>query len=105
MNLITTILHDMDWRTIQNFAGEKILKSRTIVVLVNMVDNDMASLIFARSDDINLDCAKIFEELGKDENMGSGGGKPNFINAKIIGSKSDKVVEELVNRSIKFTSS
>lgn len=105
INLITTILHDMDWRTIQDFAGEKILKSRTIVVLVNMVDNDMASLIFARSDDINLDCAKIFEELGKDENMGSGGGKPNFINARIIGSKSDKVVEELVNRSIKFTSS
>src|SRR5918995_7046050 len=99
INLITTLLHDMDWRTIQNFAGEKLLKSRTIVVLVNMVDNDTASLIFARSDDINLDCAKIFEELGKDENMGSGGGKPNFINAKIIGSKSDKVVEELVNRS------
>lgn len=105
MNLITTILHDMDWRTIQNFAGEMILKPGTIVVLVNMVDNDMASLIFARSDNINLDCAKIFEELRKDENMGIGGGKPNFINAKIIGSKSDKVVEELVNRSLKFISS
>jgi alanyl-tRNA synthetase len=95
----------MDWRSIQNFAGEKILKSRTIVVLVNMVDNDTASLIFARSDDINLDCAKIFEELRKDKNIGSGGGKPNFINAKIIGSQSDKVVEELVNRSLKFISS
>jgi alanyl-tRNA synthetase len=103
--IITTILHDMDWRSIQNFAGEKILKSRTIVVLVNMVDNDTASLIFARSDDINLDCAKIFEELRKDKNIGSGGGKPNFINAKIIGSQSDKVVEELVNRSLKFISS
>lgn len=105
INLITTILHDMDWRTIQDFAGEKILKSRTIVILVNMVDDDMASLIFARSDDINLDCANIFEELRKDENMGAGGGKANFINAKIIGSKSDKVVEELVNRSLKFISS
>jgi alanyl-tRNA synthetase len=105
INLITTILHDMDWRTIQDFVGEKILKSRTIVILVNMVDDDMASLIFARSDDINLDCANIFEELRKDENMGAGGGKANFINAKIIGSKSDKVVEELVNRSLKFISS
>jgi alanyl-tRNA synthetase len=105
INLITTVLYDMDWRTIQNFAGEKILKSRTIVVLVNMVDNDMAALIFARSDDLNLDCAKIFEELRKDENIGSGGGKPNFINAKIIGSKSDKVIEELVKRSLKFVSS
>jgi alanyl-tRNA synthetase len=105
VNLFTTILHDMDWRTIQNFAGDKILSPRTIVVLVNRVDNDMAALIFARSDDISLDCAKIFEELRNDENIGSGGGKPNFINAKIIGSKSDKVVEELVNRSLNFISS
>ena len=104
INLFTTILHDMDWRTIQNFAGEKILSPRTILVLVNQIDNEMAGLIFARSDDINLDCAKIFEELRNDENVGSGGGKPNFINAKIIGSKSDKVVEELVNRSLKFIS-
>ena len=104
INLITTTLYDMDWRTIQNFAGENILNSRTIVVLVNMIDNDMAALIFARSDDLNLDCAKIFEDLRKDGNIGSGGGKPNFINAKIIGSKSDKVIEELVNRSIKFVS-
>lgn len=105
INLITTVLYDMDWRTIQNFAGEKILQSRTIVVLVNRVDNDMAALIFARSDDLNLDCAKTFEELRKDENIGSGGGKPNFINAKIIGSKSDKVIEEIVKRSLKFVSS
>lgn len=105
VNLFTTILHDMDWRTIQNFAGEKILSPRTIVILANVVDNDMAALIFARSEDISLDCAKIFEELRNDENIGSGGGKPNFINAKIIGSKSDKVVEELVNRSLKFISS
>jgi alanyl-tRNA synthetase len=105
VNLFATILHDMDWRTIQNFAGDKILSPRTIVVLVNQVDNDMAALIFARSDDISLDCAKIFEELRNDENIGSGGGKPNFINAKIIGSKSDKVIEELVNRSLNFISS
>jgi len=104
INIITKILHDMDWRTIQNFAGEKILSPRTIVILANMVESDMAALIFARSDDISLDCVKIFEELRKDENIGKGGGKPNFINAKIVGSKSDKVVEELVNRSLKFIS-
>ncbi len=104
INLFTKILHDMDWKTIQNFAGEKILSPRTIVVLVNQIDNDVAALIFARSDDINLNCAKIFEELRNDENVGSGGGKSNFINAKIIGSKSDKVVEELVNRSLKLIS-
>lgn len=105
INLIATVLYDMDWRTIQNFAGEKILNPRTIAVLVNKVENDMAGLIFARSDDVSLDCAKIFEELRMDDNIGNGGGKPNFINAKIVGSKSDKVVEELVNRSLKVISS
>lgn len=105
INLIATVLYDMDWRTIQNFAGEKILNPRTIAVLVNKVENDMAALIFARSDDVSLDCAKVFEELRMDDNIGNGGGKPNFINAKIVGSKSDKVVEELVNRSLKVISS
>lgn len=105
ITLFTTVLNDMDWRTIQNFAGEKILSPKTIVVLVNQVDNDTAALIFARSADINLDCAKIFEELKNDESIGSGGGKPNFINAKIIGSKSDKVVNELVTRSSMIISS
>lgn len=104
INVITAILDDMDWRIIQNFAGEKILEERTIVILVNIVDNEMANLVFARSNDVNLDCVKIFEDLRNDENIGNGGGKPNFVNAKIVNSRSDKVVEALINKSLESIS-
>ena len=104
INVITAILDDMDWRIIQDFAGEKILEERTIVILVNMVDNDTANLVFARSDDISLDCVKVFEDVRNDENVGNGGGKSNFVNAKIIRSRSDKIIEALINKSLKSMS-
>ena len=69
-----------------------------------MVDNDMANLVFARSTDVNLDCVKIFEDLRNNENIGNGGGKPNFVNAKIVRSRSDKVVEALINKSLESIS-
>ena len=104
INVIAAILDDMDWRIIQNFAGEKILEERTVVILVNIVDNDMASLVFARSNDVNLDCVKIFEDLRNDENIGSGGGKANFVNAKIVRSRSNKVIQALINKSLESIS-
>lgn len=104
INVITAILDDMDWRIIQNFAGDKILEQRTIVILVNMVDNDTANLVFARSDDVSLDCVKVFEDVRNDENVGNGGGKGNFVNAKIIRSRSDKIIEALINKSLKSIS-
>jgi alanyl-tRNA synthetase len=104
INVITAILDDVDWRTIQDFAGEKILAERTIVILVNMVDNDTANLVFARSDDVSLDCVKVFEGVRNDENVGNGGGKPNFINAKIKKSMSNKVMEDLIRESLKALS-
>jgi hypothetical protein len=60
----------------------------------------MANLVFARSNDVNLDCVKIFEDLRNVENIGNGGGKSNFVNAKIVRSRSDKVVEALINKSL-----
>lgn len=104
INVITSILDDMDWRIIQNFAGDKILEQRTIVILVNMVDNDTANLVFARSDDVSLDCVKVFEDVRNEENVGNGGGKGNFVNAKIIRSRSDKIIEALINKSLKSIS-
>jgi hypothetical protein len=65
----------------------------------------MANLVFARSDDVNLDCLKIFEDLGKDQKIGKGGGKPNFINAKITKTMSDQIVEGLISKSLKYLSS
>ncbi len=103
INVITAILDNMDWRIIQTFVGQKILEARTIVILVNTTDDsNMASLVFARSSDVNLDCAKIFEHLGNKQEIGKGGGKPNFINAKIIKSMSDKILQTLTEESLKL---
>jgi alanyl-tRNA synthetase len=104
ITVISKILDNMDWRMVQTFVGQKILEARTIVILVNTDDYDLASLVFARSSDVNLDCVEIFENLGKKQEIGKGGGKPNFINAKIKKSISNKVVKDLISESLKVLS-
>jgi alanyl-tRNA synthetase len=104
ITVISKILDNMDWRMVQTFVGQKILEARTIVILVNTDDYDLASLVFARSSDVNLDCVEIFENLGKKQEIGKGGGKPNFINAKIKKSISNKVVKDLISESLNVLS-
>jgi alanyl-tRNA synthetase len=103
--LISSILNNANWRIIQNFAGEKILEPRTIIILINIDEGDTANLIFARSTDVDLDCVKIFQNLRKNQEIGLGGGKPNFVNAKIVKPMSDKVLQALTEESLKLLSS
>jgi alanyl-tRNA synthetase len=105
VTVISSILNNANWRIIQNFAGEKILEPRTIIILVNRDDGDIANLIFARSVDVDLDCVEIFQNLRKNQEIGTGGGKPNFINAKIVKSMSNKILESLTNQSLKLLAS
>ena len=102
ITLISSILDNANWRIIQNFAGEKILEPRTIIILINIDEGDMANLIFARSVDVDLDCVKIFQNLRKNQEIGLGGGKPNFVNAKIVKSMSDKILQTLAEESLKL---
>ncbi|HSA72593.1 MAG TPA: hypothetical protein VLD84_01435 [Nitrososphaeraceae archaeon] len=97
-------MDNANWRIIQNFAGEKILESRTIIILINIDDADTANLIFARSADVDLDCVKIFQNLRKNQEIALGGGKPNFVNAKIVKSMSDKILKTLTEESLKLLS-
>jgi alanyl-tRNA synthetase len=103
--LISSILNNTNWRIIQNFVGEKILEPRTIIILINIDEGDMANLIFARSSDVELDCVKIFQNLRKNQEIGLGGGKPNFVNAKIVKPMSDKVLQALTEESLKLSPS
>lgn len=105
VTVISSILDNANWRIIQNFAGEKILEPRTIIILVNIDEGDMANLIFARSADVDLDCVKIFQNLRKNQEIGLGGGKPNFVNAKIVKPMSDKILQTLTEESLKLLSS
>jgi len=102
ITVISSILDNANWRIIQNFAGEKILESRTIIILINVDDGDTANLIFARSADVDLDCVKIFQNLRKNQEIGLGGGKPNFVNAKIVKPMSDKILQALTEESLKL---
>ena len=102
VTVISSILDNANWRIIQNFAGEKILEPRTIIILINMDDSDVANLIFARSADVDLDCVKIFQNLRKNQEIGLGGGKPNFVNAKIVKPMSDKILQTLAEESLKL---
>jgi alanyl-tRNA synthetase len=102
INIISSILNNANWRIIQNFAGEKILEPRTIIILINIDEGDMANLIFARSSDVDLDCVKIFQNLRKNQEIGLGGGKPNFVNAKIVKSMSDKILQTLTDVWLKL---
>jgi alanyl-tRNA synthetase len=102
VNVISSILDNANWRIIQNFVGEKILEPRTIIILINIDEGDMANLIFARSSDVDLDCVKIFQNLRKNQEIGLGGGKPNFVNAKIVKPMSDKVLQALTEKSLKL---
>jgi alanyl-tRNA synthetase len=102
VTVISSILDNANWRIIQNFAGEKILEPRTIIILINMGDRDMANLLFARSADLDLDCVKIFQNLRKNQEIGLGGGKPNFANAKIVKPMSDKILQTLTEESLKL---
>ena len=102
VTVISSILDNANWRIVQNFAGEKILEPRTIIILINMDNRDMANLIFARSADVDLDCVKIFQNLRKNQEIGLGGGKPNFVNAKIVKPMSDKILQTLTEESLKL---
>lgn len=102
ITLISSILNNANWRIIQNFAGGKILEPRTIIILINIDEGNMANLIFARSADVDLDCVKIFQNLRKNQEIGLGGGKPNFVNAKIVKPMSDKILQTLTEESLKL---
>lgn len=105
ITVISAILDNIDWRIIQTFVGKRIMEPRTVIILANANDNDMANLVFARSDDVNLDCVEIFDNLRSHQEIGKGGGKTNFVNAKITKTMSDKVLKDLISKSLTSLSS
>jgi alanyl-tRNA synthetase len=101
VTIISATLENMDWRIIQTFVGKKIKESRTVIILTNITVDDMANLVFARSDDVNLDCVEIFDNLRSHQEIGKGGGKSNFVNARVTKTMSDKVLNGLISNSLR----
>ena len=104
VTIISATLDNMDWRIIQTFVGKRIKKSRTVIILANISVDDMANLVFARSDDVNLDCVEIFDNLRSHQQLGKCGGKSNFVNARVKKTLSDKVLKGLISNSLRSLS-
>ncbi|HKX21459.1 MAG TPA: hypothetical protein VJM74_07300 [Nitrososphaeraceae archaeon] len=104
VTIISATLDNMDWRIIQTFVGKRIKESRTVIILANISVDDMANLVFARSDDVNLDCVEIFDNLRSHQQLGKGGGKSNFVSARVKKTLSDKVLKGLISNSLRSLS-
>lgn len=78
---------------LQEFAGEKITSSGTVVVLANAA-GDSAYFVFARSEAMSLDCDKIFREVAGAN--GRGGGKPYFVTGVVKADRAADIVDKIV---------
>lgn len=61
---------------LQEFAGEKIVEANVVVLLAN-VGVEMANVVFARNEKMDIDCNKMFLQFAGAD--GRGGGKPHFV--------------------------
>lgn len=76
---------------IVEFAGEKISEPDTVVVIAN-AGTQNAYFVFARSENVNLDCNKAFREIAGPD--GRGGGKPHFVTGVVSREKARKITDE-----------
>jgi alanyl-tRNA synthetase len=77
ITLFKRVFENLSDDQLQEFAGEKISDSNTVVLIAN-VGSETASIVFARNEKMqDIDCNKLFKQhAGAD---GRGGGKPHFV--------------------------
>ncbi len=79
-SVYASVFEMLDDRTLLKRAGEIIKKPDTVAILINV--NDKATVIFACSDNLKLDCNSILQSLLA-KYGGKGGGRPNFSNGSL----------------------
>lgn len=77
---------------LQEFAGEKIASSGTIVVLANAA-GESAYFVLARSEALALDCNKVFRETAGAD--GRGGGKPHFVTGVVKADRAAEIIDRI----------
>jgi alanyl-tRNA synthetase len=65
---------------LQEFAGEKISDANTVVLVAN-IGNEIATVVFARNEKMEIDCNRLFRQFSGP--YGRGGGKPHFVTGVI----------------------
>jgi alanyl-tRNA synthetase len=79
---------------LQEYAGERIVDANTIILIANVGD-EMASIVFARNEKMEINCNKLFKKyVGSD---GRGGGKPHFVTGLIKKQALNQVLERIID--------
>jgi alanyl-tRNA synthetase len=91
ITLLKGVFENLSDDELQEFAGEMIINSNTIVLLANVAD-DSATIVFACNETMEqFDLNKIFKQSV--QNDGRGGGKPHFV----TGIMKKQVVDRVLN--------
>jgi len=97
ITLLTGVFENLADDQLQEFAGEKIADPNTVVLIAN-VGNEMASIVFARNEKMEIDCNKLFRQFSGPD--GRGGGKPNFVTGVIkkeaVSTVLDRIADEVM---------
>ena len=92
--LLKGIFENLTDEQLQEFAGEKIADANTVVLVTNVGD-EMASVVFARNEKVEIDCNKLFRQfVGQD---GRGGGKPHFVTGVIKKQAVDAILDKIAD--------
>ena len=77
---------------LQEFAGKKITDANTVVLIAN-VGSETASIVFARNEQMEIDCNRLFKQFAGPD--GRGGGKPNFVTGVVKKEAVNKVLDRI----------
>lgn len=77
---------------LQEFAGKKITDANTVVLIAN-VGSETASIVFARNEQMEIDCNRLFKQFAGTD--GRGGGKPHFVTGVVKKEAVNKVLDRI----------
>jgi alanyl-tRNA synthetase len=81
------------------FAGERIAEPDTVVIIAN-AGAQSAFFVFARSENLNMDCNKVFRDIAGPD--GRGGGKPHFVTGVVGREKAGKITDEIADFALRL---
>lgn len=92
ITLLKGIFENLVDDQLQEFAGKKITDANTVVLIAN-VGSETASIVFARNEQMEIDCNRLFKQFAGTD--GRGGGKPNFVTGVVKKEAVNKVVDRI----------
>jgi alanyl-tRNA synthetase len=94
ITLLKGVFENLADDQLQDFAGEKIAGANTVVLVAN-IGNEMASVVFARNEKMEIDCSKLFKQFAGPD--GRGGGTPHFVTGIVKKEAISKVLDRIAN--------